>query len=209
MTREPRIFLAAGAVDILKKTVVDELAAFMTANPLVSGIGKEELKTRLPRRSDQRFFVLLLSDLEKEGRLVPDRDIVRLAPSLRQSLPGNRNASERISALLAQNGLEPPTVKELMELLEAPEKDIRNHLAILSREGSIAKVSADIYYDATVLMTLQDQLVSYLRDRGEITPSEFRELTGLSRKFMIPLLEYFDSRKITIRTGDKRVLRCR
>ena len=209
MTREPRIFLAAGAVDILKKTVVDELAAFMTANPLVSGIGKEELKTRLPRRSDQRFFVLLLSDLEKDGRLVPDRDIVRLAPSLRQSLPGNRNASERISALLAQNGLEPPTVKELMELLEAPEKDIRNHLAILSREGSIAKVSADIYYDATVLMTLQDQLVSYLRGRGEITPSEFRELTGLSRKFMIPLLEYFDSRKITIRTGDKRVLRGR
>jgi len=91
----------------------------MAANPLAGGIGKEELKTRLPRRSDQRFFALLLSDLEKEGRLVPDRDIVRLAPSLRQSLPGDRNISERISALLAQNGLEPPTVKELMELLAA------------------------------------------------------------------------------------------
>jgi len=96
-----------------------------------------------------------------------------------------------------------------MELLAAPEKDIRNHLAILTREGSIAKVSADIYYDSTVLTALQDKLVSYLRDRGEITPAQFRELSGLSRKFMIPLLEYFDSRKITIRTGDKRVLRGR
>ncbi len=209
MTREPRIFLSAGAVAILKQTLVDELAAFMAANPLASGIGKEELKTRLPRRSDQRFFALLLTDLEKEGRLVPDRDIVRLAASLRKALPEGSDLSGKISALLAKNGLEPPTVKELTELLDAPEKDIRNHLAILTREGSIGKVSADIYYDATVLKALQDRLVSYLRDKGEIIPSEFRELTGLSRKFMIPLLEYFDSLKVTIRTGDKRVLRGR
>lgn len=209
MTREPRIFLSAGAVTILKQTLVNELAAFMAANPLASGIGKEELKTRLPRRSDQRFFALLLTDLEKEGRLLPDRDIVRLAASLRKALPEGSDLSGTICALLTKGGLEPPTVKELMEFLDAPEKDIRTHLAILAREGSIGKVSADIYYDTTVLRAIQDQLVSYLRDKGEIIPSEFRELTGLSRKFMIPLLEYFDSLKVTIRTGDKRVLRGR
>jgi selenocysteine-specific translation elongation factor SelB len=58
-----------------------------------------------------------------------------------------------------------------------------------------------------LLKTIEEKLISHLRAKAEIIPSEFRELTGLSRKFMIPLLEYFDSRKITIRIGDKRVLR--
>jgi len=49
--------------------------------------------------------------------------------------------------------------------------------------------------------------VNHLREKGEITPPEYRELTGLSRKFLIPLLEHFDSEKVTIRVGDKRVLR--
>jgi selenocysteine-specific elongation factor len=50
-------------------------------------------------------------------------------------------------------------------------------------------------------------LVKYLRGHREITPLEFKDLLGVSRKYAIPLLEYFDSQKITIRVGDKRVLR--
>jgi selenocysteine-specific elongation factor len=59
------------------------------------------------------------------------------------------------------------------------------------------------------LSGLQEKLVAYLQETGEITPPQFRELTGLSRKYMIPLLEYFDQEKLTIRVGDKRVLRKR
>jgi selenocysteine-specific elongation factor len=50
-------------------------------------------------------------------------------------------------------------------------------------------------------------LVQYLRDHREITPIEFKDLLGISRKYAIPMLEYFDSQKITIRVGDKRILR--
>ena len=78
VTREPRMFLAKGAFETLKKGLVDELAAFLDANPLKEGMGKEELKTRLPKRSDPRFFTPLLSALEKDGLVIPDRDIVRL-----------------------------------------------------------------------------------------------------------------------------------
>ena len=64
-----------------------------------------------------------------------------------------------------------------------------------------------LFYSAANLNSLRDKLVSYLRANGEITPPLCRDLTGLSRKFLIPLLEFFDSEKITIRVGDKRVLR--
>jgi selenocysteine-specific elongation factor len=71
----------------------------------------------------------------------------------------------------------------------------------------VVKVKADLYYAAEPITSIREKLVSYLKEKMEITPGDFRELTGLSRKFMIPLLEYFDQEKLTIRVGEKRVLR--
>ena len=207
MTREPRIFLAKAAVASLKQLLVDELSGYLAANPLKEGIGKEELKTRIPRRSDQRFFAPLLAELEKEGKLLADRDLVRPVGVKKQAAAQSSGLGARISTLLAERGLEPPTVKELAELLHSSEKEVRDHLALLTREGGVTRVSGDIFYDSGVLRTVEEKLISHLRAKTEIIPAEFRELTGLSRKFMIPLLEYFDGRKVTIRIGDKRVLR--
>jgi len=68
-------------------------------------------------------------------------------------------------------------------------------------------VKGDIFYAPGALAEIREKLVAYLKEQKEITPAGFRELTGLSRKFMIPLLEFFDGEKLTIRLGDKRVLR--
>ena len=209
MTREPRIFLSKEAVATLKQGLLDELSAFMTANPLKEGISKEELKTRIPRRSDQRFFAPLLAELEKEGKLAAERELVRPAGARKQAAAPLSGLGAGIARLLAERGIEPPTIKELAEALRSTEKEVRDHLALLTREGGVTRVSGDIFYDSALLKTIEEKLISHLRAKAEIIPSEFRELTGLSRKFMIPLLEYFDSRKITIRIGDKRVLRGR
>ena len=209
MTREPRIFLARTAFDSLKDKMLEELATFMAANPLKDGMGKEELKTRLPRRSDGRFFTPLLAALEKEGAVVADRDLVKPAgQTARQSMPEDALGS-RIAAFLLEKGIEPPTVKEIMERFCCDEKGVRDNLALLVRGGEAARISSDLFYSAVALEGLREKLVNRLREQGEITPPEYRELTGLSRKFLIPLLEHFDSEKLTIRVGDKRVLRKR
>jgi selenocysteine-specific elongation factor len=209
VTREPRMFLAKGAFEILKKGLVDELAAFLDANPLKEGLGKEELKTRLPKRSDQRFFTPLLSALEKDGMVIPDRDIVRLSGKVaRKNRPAD-DLSGRMAQFLREGGIEPPTVREVMERFRCDEKSVRDNLALLVRNGEVARISSDLFYSAEALNGLRERLVTHLREKGEITPPEYRELTGLSRKFLIPLLEYFDSEKLTIRVGDKRVARKR
>jgi selenocysteine-specific elongation factor len=209
VTREPRMFLAKGAFEILKKGLVDELAAFLDANPLKEGLGKEELKTRLPKRSDQRFFTPLLSALEKDGMVIPDRDIVRLSGKVaRKNRPAD-DLSGRMAQFLREGGIEPPTVREVMERFRCDEKIVRDNLALLVRNGEVARISSDLFYSAEALNGLRERLVTHLREKGEITPPEYRELTGLSRKFLIPLLEYFDSEKLTIRVGDKRVARKR
>ncbi len=94
-----------------------------------------------------------------------------------------------------------------MERFRCDEKSVRDNLALLTRSGAVARVSSDLFYGADVLDGLREKLVTHLKEKGEITPPEYRDLTGLSRKFLIPLLEHFDSEKLTIRVGDKRVLR--
>ncbi len=208
MTREPRIFITRESANSIKQLLVDELLSFISANPLKQGIGKEELKTRIPKRSDQRFFAPLVSELEKEGLLILERDIVR-PPSGQTTSSARGGLSAQLLTLLEQKGQEPPTIKELADASGATEKIVRDHLALLVRDGQVFRVSADIYYHATHLETIRASLTACLQQMGEIVPSEFRDLTGLSRKFMIPLLEFFDNEKLTIRVGDKRILRKR
>lgn len=207
MVRDPRIFLSKPAVTSLKELLVEELAVYLAANPLKEGISKEELKTRIPRRSDQRFFLPLLAELEKEGKLTVERDLVRQAGVTQVAASHASNLGGHISRLLAERGVEPPTVKELADLVGAAEKEVRDHLAVMLRNGAVVRVSGDIYYAPSVLQSIEEKLLTFLREKKEITPGEFRDLTGLSRKFMIPLLEYFDGKKLTLRMGDKRVLR--
>lgn len=207
MARDPRLFLAKSAVDTLKIGLIQELTAFLAANPLKEGMGKEELKTRLPKRSEERFFTPLLTSLEKDGLVVPDRDIIRPAGQATRPAAAVDGLGNKIADFIDEGSIEPPTIKEIMERFRCDEKTVRDNLALLIRSGRIVRISSDLFYSATALDGLREKLFNLLREKNEITPPEFREQTGLSRKFLIPLLEHFDSEKLTIRVGDKRVLR--
>jgi selenocysteine-specific elongation factor len=209
MTREPRLFLSPAAHDELKNWLLDELANCLSNNPLKQGIGKEELKTRLPKRSDPRFFSPLLAALERDGLLLTERDIVRPRATAISGKHLSDGPASRILELLSARGSEPPTLKEIMEHCRSDEKAVRDQLALLVRSGAVRRVSGDLFYTVQALDGLRDKLSTWLAEKGSIIPSEFRELTGLSRKFLIPLLEYFDSEKLTIRVGEKRLLRRR
>jgi selenocysteine-specific elongation factor len=209
VVREPRIFLSKEAFTELKSLLLSGLENYLRENPLKEGIGKEELKARIPKRSDIRFFGPLLASLEKEGKALVDRDLVKKPGHKASSAVDQVGLQTKLENALQQGGAEPPGIKELCELVRCGEKEALEHLNLLVREGRVVKIKSDIFYAPQPLRSLQEKLVAYLQEKGEVTPPQFRELTGLSRKFMIPLLEYFDQEKITIRVGDKRVPRKR
>ncbi|MCM0080780.1 selenocysteine-specific translation elongation factor [Geomonas sp. Red32] len=207
VVKEPRIFLGRDAFATLKKRLAGELNDFLVENPMQEGIGKEELKSRIPRRSDARFFGPLLASMEKDGVAVSDRDIVKI-PGRKAGVTGAQaDLQGMLEEALKKGWSEPPTLKELGELMGCGEKQVLEHANMLVREGRVVKVKSDVFYAPGPVAELREKLVSYLKEHGEILPPQFRELTGLSRKFMIPLLEYFDQEKVTIRVGDKRTLR--
>jgi selenocysteine-specific elongation factor len=207
MVRDPRIFLSREGVGALKGLLLAELEAALDEGAMTDGLGKEELKTRLPKRSDQRFFTPLLAALEKEGKIVVDRDLVKLPGRKGRASVDQAGLLARIEKGLQVGGAEPPTIRELCDQLRAPEKMVLEHLNYLAREGRAVKIKSDIFYAPAPVAAIRGQLLAWLQEKKELTPTDFRELTGLSRKFMIPLLEYFDHEKLTIRVGDKRLLR--
>ncbi|MBU5638753.1 selenocysteine-specific translation elongation factor [Geomonas sp. Red69] len=207
VVKEPRIFLSKDAFAQLKQRLSEELQEYLQENPMQEGIGKEELKSRIPRRSDARFFGPVLSSLEKDGLALSDRELVKL-PGRKVGVTQDQASVQRaLEEALTKAWFEPPTLKELCDLVGATEKQVLDHANMMFREGRVAKIKGDIFYAPGAVNELRDKLVAHLKEKGEITPPEFRDLTGLSRKFMIPLLEYFDQEKLTIRMGDKRVLR--
>jgi selenocysteine-specific elongation factor len=207
MVREPRIFLAKEQFAGLKAQLLAGLEGYLRENTLKEGIGKEELKSHIPKRSDNRFFGPLLAALEKEGKALVDRDLVRIPGREAGDDAGGADLLAALESAIREGGIEPPTLKELAERLGRSEKELLEHLKPLLRSNRVIKVKSDIFYAPEPLARIRELLVRHLEAKGEVTPAEFRELTGLSRKFNIPLLEYFDQEKLTIRVGERRLAR--
>jgi selenocysteine-specific elongation factor len=119
----------------------------------------------------------------------------------------DKDAQERLAALLDQAGLQPPRTDELPALIEQPPPRTQALLKALAGAGRAAKISEDLWFGAAPLAELRRKLLAHLASAGSVDAQSFKELTGLTRKFAIPLLEYFDRERVTLRIGDKRVLR--
>jgi selenocysteine-specific elongation factor len=188
VVREPAIYLSRDAFAATCAVIMNELNSYIIANPLKDGIGREELKTRMPARSDQRFFSSCLKYLENSGSLTAEKDLVKISGGRNCATPDAERIMLDIETQLKKSGLEPFPVKQLAELLKLPVKSVQDHLNLLIRGNRTVKVNSDLYYAIEPFRSIENMLIAHLKEKREITPGEFRELTGLSRKFTIPLL---------------------
>ena len=104
-------------------------------------------------------------------------------------------------------GLGPEAVETLAAGLNVDAAALRSTLDFLVREGHVKRVASGLYFDSGVIDDLESRLVTYLEANESIDPAGYKELTGQSRKFTVPLMEYFDTQRITVRRGNTRVLR--
>ena len=205
--KENRIFIHHSGFEKLKNDTRGQLADFHRANPLKPGMSKEELKTKFPPYLTAKLFNLTLAQMIKENEIVQVENTVHLA-SHAVSLGGKQaDIKDKILDTYKKSGLQPPYFKELAKSLDADAKRARDVLMHLVDEGSIVKVKEDLYFHVKAINDLKSKLVAFLEDRGEIATPQFKEMTGVSRKYVIPLAEYFDSTNVTLRVNDVRKLR--
>ncbi|MGD9045690.1 MAG: selenocysteine-specific translation elongation factor [Desulfobacterales bacterium] len=205
--KENRIYIHQGGFEKLKNDTRSQLADFHSANPLKPGMSKEELKTKFPSYLTAKLYNLTLTQMIKENEIVQEENTVRLA-SHAISLGGKQaDIRDKILDTYQKSGLQPPYFKELAKSLDADANRARDVLLHLVDEGSIIKVKEDLYFHVKAINDLKNKLVGFLEAQGEIATPQFKEMTGVSRKYVIPLAEYFDSTNVTLRVGDVRKLR--
>jgi selenocysteine-specific elongation factor len=205
--RERRSYVAGTVAAELSRRVAAAVSAFHREHPLAAGVGREELRGRLPPVTDPRLFQRLLAQAAEKGALVLEGDHVREKGHAAASGAAAGKLKERVAELLAKGGLTPPWLAELPAAAGGAPDDVTAVLKLLAAEGRVVRVSAELHFDAAAVAALRQKLVTFLRERREITTQEFKELVGATRKHVIPLAEYFDREKVTLRVGEKRLLR--
>jgi selenocysteine-specific elongation factor len=177
------------------------VAAFHEASPLEPGMPVQELRARIGGASEIVEAVLQRavsgSALRLDGASAMRAD---WTPRLPSEWHAER---ERLLDTLRASGREPPSVEELTNGISSHAFSI---LKFLEREGRVVQVSADRFYDPSSLEEMVSALRQAMKDGGEWTPQQIRDVIGLSRKFLIPFLEFCDRNGVTERRANGRVL---
>jgi selenocysteine-specific elongation factor len=189
-----------------KKSLKQILADFHEKSPLKIGISKEELRMRLPAVEPQ-VFQTALDECINEGAVETEKDKVRAINTGKSTNIEAERLENNILKMLYNAGPTPPTLKELSLELKKNENQIKDIIEKLTYKGKAIKVKGDLYFHNDVMETIKEKVITHLKDKKEMTPVDFRSFFDISRKYMIPILEYLDEIKLTIRVGDKRVLR--
>ncbi|MEN6358957.1 MAG: selenocysteine-specific translation elongation factor [Smithella sp.] len=195
--------LYAQLEDLLMKSLAD----YHQNNPLKEGISKEELKAALAGTVSAKLFNMVLASLGKRNLIASDKDNVRLASYLVQ-LAGEEDALRRsIASTYTQAGLTPPSLADVLNGFKDRKIKAQNIVKLMIKDGELIKINEDLCFTGEALTRLREEYKAQLVRDGQATPATFKDLTGLSRKYIIPLMEYFDTSKLTVRVGDHRILR--
>jgi selenocysteine-specific elongation factor len=152
-------------------------------------------------------LTLVLNQMIRKKELVQDEKIIRLVNHQIALGADQDTLQKNILAAYTAAGLMPPYFRELVKTLDTDDATARDVLNLLVEKNQLVKVKEDLYFQADAVEKLRQTLVAFLKSQDEITTPQFKEMTGASRKYVIPLIEYFDSRNVTIRIGDIRKLR--
>jgi selenocysteine-specific elongation factor len=206
VAEQPPMIGSTKAVAACAEAIRKAVEEFHRANPLMPGIPKQELRARggNPR---MEIFLAALDDLVKTKAVTVAGDLVQRAGREIALAPEEARAKELIEREFAAAGLTVPSFKTVLEKLPVEPARAQKILQILLREKALVKVTEELIFHATAVVRLRDLLAKYRKERGERLPIPvFKELTGITRKYAIPLLEYLDRERVTRRVGDERVI---
>jgi selenocysteine-specific elongation factor len=205
-------YLSKASFESLKAKAIAEIKRHHAREPISKGMPRETLKERVFSFTAPEIFKGVLASLESERKTRTDHELVSSADHRAKLSDEETKVLERLRAMYGGDGLEAPKLEE--GLLEASRMTRLNREAarkvfqLLISAGDVVKITDDLYVSGKALTNLQRRLgvhAAATSDRLVDVP-KFKEIAGVSRKYAIPLLEYFDREKITLRKGDKRLI---
>ncbi len=210
LSREGRILTVGGRLlhrpdlTAIQELTLSCLDNFHKRNPLVPGIGRRELHEAVG--SPDEIFSAVLDSLLKEKKLEVAGEIVCLVGRGVVMKDEEAESKKTIEQAFSSAGLRVPALYEVLAGLKIDKSRAQKLVTLLLRDKILIKVSDELVFHRTALDRLRAQLASYKAQSAKIDVGKFKELTGVSRKYAIPLLEYLDRERVTRRLGDERLI---
>jgi selenocysteine-specific elongation factor len=195
-------FAETRAIEDLKLHLQRTLEQFHKKNPLVGGIGREQLREQL--KASAEVFAAVAAALVGEKKLEIAGDLVRLAGRGVAMKDEEAESKKIIEDAFAAAGLRVPALREVMAGLKVDKARAQKIVTLLLRDKTLIKISEELVFHRGALEELRRQMAAYRANSSKIDVAQFKEMTGVSRKYAIPLLEYLDRERVTKRVGDAR-----
>jgi selenocysteine-specific elongation factor len=197
-------FLDSAAIAASKALLLSALEAFHIQNPLSPGMNQQTLREKFALDSD--IFSAVVAILASEGKVEAVGDLVHLRG--RGVVMKDEEAESRniIEQAFASAGLKVPALKDVLAGLKIDKTRAQKLVTLLLRDKVLVKVSDDLVFHQAALNELRKNLAEQKSKSPKIDVGRFKDLTGVSRKYAIPLLEYLDRERVTRRVGDERVI---
>jgi selenocysteine-specific elongation factor len=206
IAEQPLVLAPASRVTQCSARLRAEVDRFHQANPLLQGIPRQDLRGRAGKPSAE-IFGAALDDLLKAGTLTVTGDLVQGAGRSIVLSPEESQAKELIEREFERAAFAVPSISAVLERLPVEPARAQKILQILLREKVLVKLADDLIFHQTAVARLRKDIAEYRARRGtRLSVSAFKELTGVTRKYAIPLLEYLDRERVTRRVGDERVI---
>jgi selenocysteine-specific elongation factor len=187
-----------------REATLERLAAGHARQAGARGVSLQSLRSAIGAPA---LVNAVIADLQREGAIRIEGSVAALADHVPSLDAGQQAIAAAAAASIRAAALSPPTLKELAADLEVREDAVLAALKFLADEGSLVPVTPDLYYDPGAISQAKELMRGLLGKSGAATPSQLRGALGVSRKYLIPLLEYLDAEGFTRRTAEGRVLR--
>jgi len=208
VSNNPPLFIARAQFEELSKQARARLKDFHARAPLESGMPREELREKIFAKRSPEIFRAVISQLAERNEVIAEKDLLRLASHRVALTPEEQAAKDHLAEIYARAGLQPTSLEEAIAQAGA-QFGIDAHRAgrfaqMLVNTGDLVKI-ADLVFHRSAIESLRETLQRFKAERGAtLDVGAFKDLTGISRKYAIPLLEYLDRQRVTRRVGDAR-----
>jgi len=199
-----QVLVAPAAFGEAKADVLEALKKFHDANPLVAGMSKEELRDRV--NLGPEVFYSVLEKLAEEKKLEVAGELVHSAGRGVVMKDEEAESKKIIEQAFASAGLKVPSLKEVLAGLKVDKTRAQKIVTLLLRDKVLIKISEELVFHQSALMDLRHKVAALKASTPKIDVARFKEMTGVSRKYAIPLLEFLDRERVTRRVGDERVI---
>jgi selenocysteine-specific elongation factor len=198
-------YLSSYGLELIYEQIVSTIMVYQGKFPLRSGYPKEDMRSRLFAKINPRVFNTMIKHFEDQARIVNKNNLLSIPGYHPQPSEKETQIIAAIKSIMKDRLFSPPGLDEISANASLPEAELGEIIAYLTEKTELVKINESLYFSKDAIENGQKILNEYFTREKELTLATARDIFDTSRKYALPLIEYYDRMHFTRRVGDVRI----